>query len=394
MDETLNITPQPQVPVNPVPTVQFTPPKSFPLKWLLIIVLIASILFAPIPYYVSGDKVVCLGIGICPKYGWNLGPSLWQRISGGFLSRQSVEQPSIPQPSSSPTPVDQTANWKTYINQKYGFDFKYPDVFVQDTVNTPKSDVIPLTTASFHNQEANVLTVNVYQLNKYKLIDNSGGFVFVYDSTGKKWIHDKTKEASQFVPQRLEATLEAYLYKSGDVKCSSESLLIPNTDSNYLIEVINAKCMDDNGNPLAGYYNLTTNQILSTFKFIDDEEEFSNKFKENRASARDIERKADLSMLLNTIYQYSQDNQGTIPSKISGKVQFIRTDEANICSDLIPKYFAAMPQDPSLGSDSDKRFKNCSENYDTGYTIVKDQFTGKITLKAPFAEQGVISVTK
>ncbi|MBI2036707.1 hypothetical protein HYT17_03695 [Candidatus Microgenomates bacterium] len=53
--------------------------KSFPLKWILIIVL--AILFVPIPFYVGSDKAVCLGIDICPKQGWNFGPSLWQKIS-------------------------------------------------------------------------------------------------------------------------------------------------------------------------------------------------------------------------------------------------------------------------------------------------------------------------
>jgi len=168
-----------------------------------------------------------------------------------------------------PQVSDETSNWKTYTNKEYGFEFKYPNVFVQNTFNTPKGDVTPLTAESFHINKANIVTVNVYQLNKYKLIDNSGGFIFIYDSTNKKWVHDKTKEVSEFAPQKIESLVEAYLYKSGDSKCNSESLLIPKNNSGYLIEIINTKCMDDEGNQLEGYYELTTDQMLSTFKFLD-----------------------------------------------------------------------------------------------------------------------------
>ena len=70
-------------------------------KWILFIIL--AVLFIPIPFYISSDKAVCLGIDICPKQGWNFGPSLWQKIS-----------------------IDKTANWKTYTNKKHNYLLKYP----------------------------------------------------------------------------------------------------------------------------------------------------------------------------------------------------------------------------------------------------------------------------
>lgn len=94
---------QPQVPV---------PSKRFPVKWISIVVFIiaifsAGILFAPIPYY-QKETLFCIQIvgHKCPVKGWNLGPSLWQRISSGFPSRQSVEQLSTPQTSPSPTSTE------------------------------------------------------------------------------------------------------------------------------------------------------------------------------------------------------------------------------------------------------------------------------------------------
>jgi len=126
MEENL---PPSQVPVNPVPPVQPPPPKRFPLKQILVVVLVVGIFFAPIPFYVSGDRAVCLGIDICPRQGWNLGPSLWQRISGGFFLRQSV------QPSSPLTPIpapDPTANWKTYSDKQ--LTFRYPGDWTIDPI--------------------------------------------------------------------------------------------------------------------------------------------------------------------------------------------------------------------------------------------------------------------
>lgn len=51
-------------------------------------------------------------------------------IGGGayYVNNQSKIVISTPQPTSTsqPTPVDETANWKTYTNQRVGFSIKYP----------------------------------------------------------------------------------------------------------------------------------------------------------------------------------------------------------------------------------------------------------------------------
>ncbi len=102
MEETL---PQPQTSVNQVlpdlvPPVQPPPPKTLPLKWILIIALLAGIVLA--------------------------GIFLIFKSQSGKQSPQLTPQSSIqPVISSTPTP-DETANWKTYTNNKLGFSVKYP----------------------------------------------------------------------------------------------------------------------------------------------------------------------------------------------------------------------------------------------------------------------------
>ncbi|HCB22718.1 hypothetical protein A3H81_04570 [Candidatus Daviesbacteria bacterium RIFCSPLOWO2_02_FULL_38_18] len=98
MEENL---PQPQVPVVSVPPVQPPiPTKRLPLKWILIIALLAGIVLA--------------------------GTFLIFKSQSGKQSSQSNPQAPI-QPNVSATPIlDETANWKTYMDEKYKFQFSYP----------------------------------------------------------------------------------------------------------------------------------------------------------------------------------------------------------------------------------------------------------------------------
>lgn len=49
---------------------------------VLIVLFFLIALFAPIPMYQSEDFVCKMGQTNCPKKGWHLGSSLWQKISG------------------------------------------------------------------------------------------------------------------------------------------------------------------------------------------------------------------------------------------------------------------------------------------------------------------------
>jgi prepilin-type N-terminal cleavage/methylation domain-containing protein len=90
------------------------------------------------------------------------------------------------------------------------------------------------------------------------------------------------------------------------------------------------------------------------------------------ASARDTQRRADLYGMTNAVYQYAVEHNGVIPVIITTTPTHIGTNGGlvNLASLLSPTYIAAIPKDPSNGTDSD-----------TQYTIYKDA-NGRVVASA------------
>jgi len=112
---------------------------------------------------------------------------------------------------------------------------------------------------------------------------------------------------------------------------------------------------------------------------------------------RNAQRRADVTTILNAVYQYSIDNSGnlpTIPTATCALVatnQVCKTTATGTCStgvDLsalttLEKYLTSMPKDPTVSSTDG-----------TGYYITKTT-NNRVTVCAPSAEQSAtISVTR
>ena len=107
---------------------------------------------------------------------------------------------------------------------------------------------------------------------------------------------------------------------------------------------------------------------------------------------RNNQRKADVVLILNALYQYSVDNGGNLPPQITDKAQEI-CEKGTDCGELLnlsaivqkkknTAYLGSMPTDP--------RRKN---QLGTGYEVKK--IGDRVTVLAPLAEQGaVISATR
>lgn len=106
---------------------------------------------------------------------------------------------------------------------------------------------------------------------------------------------------------------------------------------------------------------------------------------------RDVQRKTDIQGLFTVLTSYVIDHQGKIPSAINERTQRIKTGEADICRELVPKYLPNLPHDPLTNVVS--VIDDCNAPYDTGYAISKDT-TGNITISAPLAEDEPISMTQ
>lgn len=112
------------------------------------------------------------------------------------------------------------------------------------------------------------------------------------------------------------------------------------------------------------------------------------------ADTRNSQRSVDVNTILNAVYQYSLDNDGSLPSSIgitgtatpepiciTGGTCTNETDLSVLTNN--GDYLVSIPTDPS-GASGDS----------AGYTIIQDQ-NGRVTVAAPDAEEGAtISVTR
>ncbi|MBI4836251.1 MAG: type II secretion system protein [Candidatus Abawacabacteria bacterium] len=105
---------------------------------------------------------------------------------------------------------------------------------------------------------------------------------------------------------------------------------------------------------------------------------------------RNAQRKVDVNTILNAVYQYSLDNNGTLPASVTTtQTEICKT--GGTCTGLIDltvlttneKYLTAIPTDPTGSSTNG-----------AGYEILKTA-NGRITVAAPDAElSATISVTR
>jgi len=124
----------------------------------------------------------------------------------------------------------------------------------------------------------------------------------------------------------------------------------------------------------------------------------SSSLEANFPSSNNTKRASDINAILNAIGQYAADNKGVLPNGIDVTTRFIQksgnpTNDADICSALVPSYLAALPVDPLTNNGTP--ILNCSVNYNTNYTVARSPSDNRITIAAPAAELGqTISVNR
>jgi prepilin-type N-terminal cleavage/methylation domain-containing protein len=111
--------------------------------------------------------------------------------------------------------------------------------------------------------------------------------------------------------------------------------------------------------------------------------------------SNNTKRASDVNAILNAVDQFAADNHGTLPAGITAAVQIISDTGADICTDIVDDYMAALPVDPLTNNGVAVTLAGCGAAYDTNYTIVRSAVNNRVTVAAPAAELGqVISVTR
>ncbi len=108
------------------------------------------------------------------------------------------------------------------------------------------------------------------------------------------------------------------------------------------------------------------------------------------ADTRDSQRWTDIQTILDAVYQYAVDNDGDLPSTITGAATEICKTGAADCTGLIDlsvlttdgTYLVAIPVDPGGGTTN-------GTNYD-----IHQLASGRITVSAPEAENQTITGSK
>lgn len=115
------------------------------------------------------------------------------------------------------------------------------------------------------------------------------------------------------------------------------------------------------------------------------------------AQARNSQRSSNVNAILNAIGQNIADNQG-IFTCAAGALPAVSTKMAigagnyDIAPCIVPTYIATMSFDPSaVGA-----HYTSNADYDSGYNVLKDVATGRVTVSAPSTELSTttISVTR
>jgi len=104
------------------------------------------------------------------------------------------------------------------------------------------------------------------------------------------------------------------------------------------------------------------------------------------AQARDTQRIANINTLLNAIGERIADHKGLFDEGCSAgaipttTARTMASTQYSIYDCLVPTYISSLPIDPKIG-----RFTTVTE-YDTGYSVLQDSATGRITVTAPAGE--------
>ena len=101
--------------------------------------------------------------------------------------------------------------------------------------------------------------------------------------------------------------------------------------------------------------------------------------------ANDTKRRADVNAILNAIDQYAADNKGSLPANLAAATVNttvpLSAAGVDICKDLVTKYLAGMPADPTLSTTAGSPIM-CEAAYNSGYNASVSASDNRVTVSA------------
>jgi prepilin-type N-terminal cleavage/methylation domain-containing protein len=109
--------------------------------------------------------------------------------------------------------------------------------------------------------------------------------------------------------------------------------------------------------------------------------------------ANDTKRRSDVNTVLNAITQYAADNAGNLPMDISTTPQTVSAAGANICTDLVTRYLAGLPSDPTAPGGSGDITDCDTVGYNTEYEVYYTGDDHRVTVSAPRTQLAPSDIT-
>lgn len=242
-----------------------------------------------------------------------------------YWQKQQLAQEVVPTFTPRPSALaDPTANWKTYTNTQYGFEFKYPDNLSVCDIIPPKP--IGTGNATYITRVTYSVCGGVADLNLPLNKAGSGGIIIWTGITQdlKSFVFGQyeTKDL-QFITSLEINKIPTFVYKyiptNGDTSGISTSYFF----------IIGNKIVEINASSPGSQYPSTWipvfDQILSTFKFIDSKETDYI----NSVDYRDMKRYLEVYNIRVVLELYFDDNQkypgalGELKKKISPNIDLL-----------------------------------------------------------------------
>lgn len=212
-----------------------------------------------------------------------------------YLNKKSQPQESDTQMRELPSPLtnqkvasssesmNNTVDWKTYQNQEYDFEFKYPAHYEEVEMVEKDANLFPYKTLVVEfvsKKEANTMapeSIYIYvtkPLKEYSYSNNSAGIAYKFDVAAKIWkghdegVPDPTGEIQKLMPKQLnpENTIYAINYPCGGGK----GIAIPQS-SDFVLE-LSVECMSSYPDSEEEQKNAAVireifGSVMSSFKF-------------------------------------------------------------------------------------------------------------------------------